>query len=340
MNQTVIHLHLVSESVGETLSLANRAAASLWPGMPIVEHIHAPVLSRDHLGGILREIEKQPGIVIYRLSDSSMIRDLQEVCTAIGGRAMALPKPGGDVQSIASDSNLSTVMRLQLGPPPKIWFRAVAGIFAGVLALQALWMLSVALIRPTIAFPPVDAAAAKSVAAQVGPAHTTALIGLVRGDLWADDAFALAAESLGAFDDSNGLSAPLSIEPTRDAARLAAELAPHDSRVWLLLAALDARIDRAKGNVSNELKNSYYTGPNERALRALRLSVALASGAIADPELQSLVTQEIRTIVTRDPDLKPAIISAYRRASDDGKRFLEDALGKLDTNLLDAIHKT
>jgi hypothetical protein len=339
MSHTVIHIHLVSEEAGGTLSLANRAASSLWPSVPIVEHIHPPLLSRDFLGGVLRDIERQPGIVLYSLSDPVTIRNLKEGCAAIGSRAMAMPKSSVDVSSVAPDTSLNSMMRLHLELPPRTLFRPAAGIFAGFLALQALWLLPPALMRPRVAFPPSDAAAAQTAASQAGDAHASALIGIVRGDLWADYALALASEPLRTFEDGNAMAAPRLIDAARSAARRAAELAPHDSRVWLLLAALDSQIDQYKGNVSNELKNSYYTGPNERALRPLRISIAAASNAISDSELQSLVKQEIRTIVTNESTLKPSIINAYRQGSAEGKLFLEQALAELDPDMLDILRK-
>jgi hypothetical protein len=335
MNQPVIHLHLVSEAAGRTLSLANRAASSLWPGVPIVEHIHPPLVSRDLLRGILRDIERQPGIVIYNLSDPVAIRNLKEGCAATGSRTLAMPS---DASGVAPDATLNAVMRLNLEPPPRTWFRVAAGIFAGILALQALWILPVALIHPTITFPPADTAIPQAVASQ-GLTHASALIGIIRGDLWADYAFVLADESIRTFEDVNGVAAPRLLDPARGAAKRAAELVPHDSRVWLLLAALDSLSNRNSGDVSSELKNSYYTGPNERTLRPLRLRVALASDAISDSELQFLVTQELRAIILRDPALKSSIVSAYRHSSVDGRRFVQGAVGDLDPDFLIVLHK-
>jgi hypothetical protein len=125
---------------------------------------------------------------------------------------------------------------------------------------------------------------------------------------------------------------------TRSLSR-AAELSPHDSRVWLLLATLDSQLGGDAKNVPEELKTSYYTGPNENALRPLRLRTALAFDATADTELQSLVTLEIRTIVTRVPALKPSIVAAYLHGSAEGRRFVDDVVANLDANLSNAMHK-
>ncbi len=75
---------------------------------------------------------------------------------------------------------------------------------------------------------------------------------------------------------------------------------------------------------------SYYTGPNETLLIPMRLSVATQSEAINDPELQILVTNDVRTILLRKPDMKPTLVAAYRDASPEGKRFIETAVAQLD----------
>ena len=339
MNRTVIHLHLVSEAAGGTLTVANRAASSLWPDVPIVEHLHPPLISRDLLRRILRDIERQPGLVLYSLSDPVAIQNLKQACTAIGSRAIPMPTLKGAAVGLAPNGPLNSALRLHLELQPRARFNVVAGIFAGFLAMQAMWFLSIASTHPTIVFPPADAAGGRVAAGQAASAHVAALIGAIRGDLWANYAFAMTSDWLGAFEDVKDDGASRGGGPARSAAKRAAELAPGDSRVWLLLAALDSRAGPYKGNVSEELRTSYYTGPNERALRPLRIRIAVNSAAIADPELQSLVTQEIRTIISHEPALKPAIVNAYQHGSADGKRFLERVLAELDPELLNAMRK-
>jgi hypothetical protein len=199
-------------------------------------------------------------------------------------------------------------------------FRVNVMIFAGVLGLQATWLLAAELIRPTLSF-----------------AAVAASIGWVRGDLWADSAVAL---SSGLATKIEGESASQMGEPTEQAwaaAERAAKLAPHDARVWLLLAALDSRLDWITRKVSGPLKMSYYTGPNELALTPLRIRIATSSDSITDAEIQNLVAGEIRTIILRQQNLKPSIVAAYRDASPEGKRFIEAAIGDLDKGFLATI---
>ena len=75
---------------------------------------------------------------------------------------------------------------------------------------------------------------------------------------------------------------------------------------------------------------SYCTARNETLLIQMRLSIATQSEAINDPELQILVTKDVRTILLRKPDMKPTLVAAYRDASPEGKRFIETAVAQLD----------
>jgi hypothetical protein len=339
MKQTVVHLHLVSETVGDSLGLARRAASSLLPDASIVEHIHPPLISRALLGGALKNIERHPGIVLYNLTDPVAIRRLREGCAAVGSRTIAMPLPASGAQSIVPDNVVSSAMRLHLGPKANSWYRTAAAIFAGVLAIGAIWELAVALLHPIVAFPPPSALAAQADAKQINAAYNAAWIGAIRGELWADYAFSLASGPIQAIDAGASVTTLRSIDLARRAARRAAELSPHDSRVWLLLAVLDSQIDQRRASVSNELENSYYTGPNEDTLRRLRIGIALGSNAINSPELQTLVTRELRAMVASDPESKPSIVKAYERASSEGRHTLESAIADLDPELVATLHK-
>lgn len=79
---------------------------------------------------------------------------------------------------------------------------------------------------------------------------------------------------------------------------------------------------------------SYYTGTNETELIPFRLLLAVRSNAIADLDFQQLVRHDIRTIVTRKLELKPAILTAYQNAFPNGQKFLEETLEEIDPSLL------
>jgi hypothetical protein len=224
---------------------------------------------------------------------------------------------------------------MQLSAPHS--FRIGTLTFAVSLAAAAVWILEVEIIRPALPFFPVDTASSKAAADHRSAAGVAASIGVFRGELWTEYAMTLAPDISGAGADAMRPAAPEEFDNARAAAVRASELAPHDSRLWLLLAGMDSRRNRLNRSTTGPLKMSYYTGPSEVALIPLRISIATRSDAIADPELQILVGGEIRTIITSKPDLKPLIIAAYRNAQPDGRHFIEATVSELDPALLAAL---
>jgi hypothetical protein len=333
MNQTYFHLHLVSDGGEEGLAAAGQAMAKLYPHISAIEHIHAQVRTPDRLGEVTAAIEREPGIVLYRIADPEMAHRLERKCRALRCPSLSLLKLAS---RSSSDPNASygEMISLHLKTRSRTAFRLAAMVFAVLLAAEALWILSADALRPRLASFPAGAAAAAVTPSERDKAQMAAKIGLVRGDLWADYAMTLVPQ-LPQEIVKGGPGAPArQAELARTAAERAASLAPHDSRIWLLLAAVASQLDRGGRQGDDALRMSYYTGPNELALIPTRLSIAARSSSIGDAELQVLVGQEIRTILTRKPDLKPWIVVAYRNASPEGRAFIESTVGALDPVLL------
>jgi hypothetical protein len=225
-----------------------------------------------------------------------------------------------------------------MNSPAPNWFPLGATLYAAVLGVAAVWMLTVEFIRPTLPFCPDDAATAEAAATHRGAAGAAAWIGLVRGNLWTDYAITLAPDlSRESKGDATAASIQ-ALEGPRSAAMRGAELAPYDARAWLLLAGVDSRgLDHKS---TGPLKMSYYTAPNAVSLIPLRINIATRTDAITDPDLQILVGGEIRTIITRKPDLKPMIVAAYRNALPEGRRFIEAQVGEFDPGLLASLRAT
>jgi hypothetical protein len=296
----------------------------------------------------LRGVEpalSEPDITRERLALEEAIRKVEaEAARRSRNDPPPLPRPEPpppEVNTRTGRSYTMLLVNLHRHRSNFSWLRLGAPIFAGMLSLAGTWILTVEAFRPKLPFFSDDAADAKVAAANRDAARTAAAIGLVRGDLWTNYAMTLAPQIAG---KSRSTSATAEPDPALDAARAAAtravELAPHDSRIWLLLAAIDSRLARLDHNPLGPLKMSYYTGPNETALTPLRILIATRSDAITDPDLQILVGGELRTIIARKPDLKPFIVSAYRDALPRGKRFIEATVGVLDPALLTAIRAT
>jgi regulator of PEP synthase PpsR (kinase-PPPase family) len=76
----VFHLHLISDSTGETLITVSRAAAAQYVKVMLAEHVHPLVRTAKQLDRVLRDIEETPGIVLYTLLDETLVARLEEKC--------------------------------------------------------------------------------------------------------------------------------------------------------------------------------------------------------------------------------------------------------------------
>ncbi|WP_374308456.1 pyruvate, water dikinase regulatory protein [Methylocella sp.] len=93
MGRQHVILHLVSDATGETLIAASRAVASQYQGVDLIEQIHPMVRSAAALEDVLREIEAEPGIVLFTLVEEEHARRLMAACAAIGAPCLSLLAP-------------------------------------------------------------------------------------------------------------------------------------------------------------------------------------------------------------------------------------------------------
>jgi len=218
---------------------------------------------------------------------------------------------------------------------PAANIRIGVGVLAALLGILASWILIVELTGPRLSYFPSTPDEANAMYAARGPALTVAEVGMVRGDLWTAAAIATATPLLfGTTGSSPEHASQAEVENMRAIAERAARLAPHDSRIWLVLAGLDFRVAGNNSKGTETLKLSYYTGPNEIALMPLRLLLAVRSSAIFDEEVQSLVPLDIQRLIMLRPDLKPAIALAYKNALPKGREIIEAALKDADPDFL------
>jgi len=211
-------------------------------------------------------------------------------------------------------------------------FRTMVFAFACVIGSIATWILAAEVLRPTTIEFTSDARSAGSIYAKRDAAIRAARVGLVRGDLWSDAAFAY-----GDILWSQAKNDVAPFEQSRTVTELAISYAPHDSRLWLLLAASYLRVDWLNERASAALKMSYYTGSNTVAVVPGRLLLALQSPALGDDEFRELVRHDIRLVALRRSELMPALAAAYNDAPASGRQFIEKTLGALDPGLLASI---
>ncbi|WP_181705115.1 pyruvate, water dikinase regulatory protein [Chthonobacter rhizosphaerae] len=74
------HLHLVSDSTGETLLTVGRAAAARYESIAPIEHVYPLVRSARHLERVIADIEASPGIVLYTLVERDIAERLEAAC--------------------------------------------------------------------------------------------------------------------------------------------------------------------------------------------------------------------------------------------------------------------
>ncbi|WP_084649964.1 pyruvate, water dikinase regulatory protein [Stappia stellulata] len=80
------HLHMVSDSTGETLMTVARAATAQYEDVQAIEHVYPLMRSLRQLDQAIAEIENAPGIVLYTLVDADLAERLEKA-----GRALGIP---------------------------------------------------------------------------------------------------------------------------------------------------------------------------------------------------------------------------------------------------------
>ena len=83
------HLHLVSDSTGETLITVARAVAAQYANVTPVEHVYPLVRSQKQLDRVLDEIEESPGIVLFTLLEKDLVLRLEAKCKELIAAARA-----------------------------------------------------------------------------------------------------------------------------------------------------------------------------------------------------------------------------------------------------------
>jgi len=75
-----LHLHLLSDSTGETLENIAKAALAQYDDVETVRHFWPMVRSRQHLDRIVPDLTTHPGLVLYTLVNPETRARLEEHC--------------------------------------------------------------------------------------------------------------------------------------------------------------------------------------------------------------------------------------------------------------------
>jgi len=92
-DSSFFHLHLVSDSTGETLITVARAASAQYNNAAPVEHVYPAVRTNRQLDRVLSEIEEAPGVVLYTLLDQMLIGRLEDKCRDLGLPCLSILGP-------------------------------------------------------------------------------------------------------------------------------------------------------------------------------------------------------------------------------------------------------
>lgn len=209
---------------------------------------------------------------------------------------------------------------------PRVRLALLVGL---ILTIEAAWLLLAEQhVSKVVASPFVDVHSKVSIDQREALEEAATIAGL-RGDLWAQSAFAEATLLL------KGPADPLNEKRTRGDLTRALRYAPYRSDAWLTFALLAEKYSWSNAHPRALLKMAYYTGPNEINLIPPRLKAALRLiGGTADPELQDMIRGDVSLIFRRLPVLKPILADAYKTGSAEGRALAERLFAEFNPDYL------
>ena len=93
MNKPPLHLHLVSDSTGETVHQIARACLAQFPNVRTTEHIWTLVRSERHVEAVIKGVDRNPGIMLMSIVDPEVRRTLESHCKANNCLLYTSPSP-------------------------------------------------------------------------------------------------------------------------------------------------------------------------------------------------------------------------------------------------------
>jgi [pyruvate, water dikinase]-phosphate phosphotransferase / [pyruvate, water dikinase] kinase len=88
-----LHLHLLSDSTGETLETVAKSALARFDTVEIVKHFWPMVRSEGHLKRTLKEIGNNPGLVLFTMVNPAMRLQIEEACRHLSLPAVSVLDP-------------------------------------------------------------------------------------------------------------------------------------------------------------------------------------------------------------------------------------------------------
>jgi hypothetical protein len=215
-------------------------------------------------------------------------------------------------------------------------FRAAAIIVGALIAVHATTSFFSEVFSPGQPTLPTDPSKIESQAP--GPDLTT-IVSPFRADLEGNHALTLALRTVRPGTGPLSAADAQKNAETQEVIKRVLKDAPHRSELWLVLALLQTQRKSGGQQIIEALKMSYFTAPNDARLMPLRLYTAALSEALEDADLKELARGDVRLMLLRQSDLRPAVSSAFFAGSNVGKKFLEDAVQSIDPQFTPLLRK-
>ena len=81
MADSTLHIHLVSDSTGETVHQIARACVAQFPDVRTIEHVWTLVRSLNHVDAVFAGLERNPGILLMSVVDADLRDEFEARCT-------------------------------------------------------------------------------------------------------------------------------------------------------------------------------------------------------------------------------------------------------------------
>lgn len=121
------HVHLISDSTGETLNAMLKATASQFKKAKPMEHPYSLIRSRAQLDRALMEVEAAPGLVLYTMANAQLRRILEIRCSELHIPAVSVLDPllGAFTEYLGHEKSMDTGAQYQLD---EAYFKRIAAL--------------------------------------------------------------------------------------------------------------------------------------------------------------------------------------------------------------------
>ena len=93
MARQELHIHLVSDSTGETVHQITRACLAQFPDADVTEHVWTLVRTDEHLEFLFSGVMRNPGILLMSIIDNEMRDKIEMRCKKMGIPAVSVLDP-------------------------------------------------------------------------------------------------------------------------------------------------------------------------------------------------------------------------------------------------------